>query len=418
MPRKVRDRILDTRAAREKLKPSGKPYYRAIGPDVHLGYRKGRDTRKWVVRIYSGSGRYVTETIGHADDIADADGINVLSFWQAQEKARDLLAAKNAAAPSRRGYTVSDAIAAYLEHLGDRPESQRKARLRLAAYVPEKFAKVELAKLTAADLTAWLRDMAKRPGRVRTTWDAEKHNLRKVDMDDPEVRRQRKSSSNRVLTILKAVLNLAYANGNAPSDHAWKRVKPFKDADAARIRYLTIAEAQRLINAADQEFRALVQAALMTGARYSELCRLRVEDFNPDSGTLHVRISKSGKPRHVTLTEEGADFIASLCAGRSGHAPLVGREWKEGDQDRRMKAACKQANIDPPITFHGLRHTWASLSVMGGMPLIVVAKNLGHADTRMVEKHYGHLAPSYIADAIRQHAPRFGVAASNVKGLR
>ena len=104
-------------AAREKLKPSGKPYYRAIGPDVHLGYRKGRDARKWVVRIYSGSGQYVTETIGHADDIADADGINVLSFWQAQEKARDLLAAKSAAAPSRRGYTVSDAIAAYLDIL-------------------------------------------------------------------------------------------------------------------------------------------------------------------------------------------------------------------------------------------------------------------------------------------------------------
>ena len=161
-----------------------------------------------------------------------------------------------------------------------------------------------------------------------------------------------------------------------------------------------------------------MQAALMTGARYSELCRLRVEDFNPDSGTLHIRIEKSGKPRHVTLTEEGAEFVADLCAGRPSRDPLLGREWKEGDQDRRMGAACVQASIDPPITFHGLRHTWAGLSVMGGMPLIVVAKNLGHADTRMVEKHYGHLAPSYIADAIRQHAPRFGVAAAKVKAIR
>ena len=38
---------------------------------------------------------------------------------------------------------------------------------------------------------------------------------------------------------------------------------------------------------------------------------------------------------------------------------------------------------------------------MNGVPLIVVAKNLGHSDTRMVEKHYGHLAPSYVAVAIR-----------------
>lgn len=37
------------------------------------------------------------------------------------------------------------------------------------------------------------------------------------------------------------------------------------------------------------------------------------------------------------------------------------------------------------ITFHGLRHTWASLAVMNGVPLLVVAKDLGHRDTRMVE---------------------------------
>ena len=43
-----------------------------------------------------------------------------------------------------------------------------------------------------------------------------------------------------------------------------------------------------------------------------------------------------------------------------------------------------------------------------GMPLMVVAKNLGHRDTRMVEMHYGHMAPNYVADAIRAGAPRFG----------
>ena len=48
---------------------------------------------------------------------------------------------------------------------------------------------------------------------------------------------------------------------------------------------------------------------------------------------------------------------------------------------------------------------------MNGVPLMVVAKNLGHADTRMVEKHYGHLAPSFITDAIRTGAPRYGIAA-------
>jgi hypothetical protein len=53
---------------------------------------------------------------------------------------------------------------------------------------------------------------------------------------------------------------------------------------------------------------------------------------------------------------------------------------------------------------------------MNRVPLLVVAKNLGHADTRMVERHYGHLAPSYVADAIRAGAPRFGMIESS--GLR
>ena len=72
-----------------------------------------------------------------------------------------------------------------------------------------------------------------------------------------------------------------------------------------------------------------------------------------------------------------------------------------------MAAVNEHARLKPPITFHGLRHTWASLAVMNGVPLLIVAKNLGQADTRMVEKHYGHLAPSYIVDAIRAGAPRY-----------
>ncbi len=72
-----------------------------------------------------------------------------------------------------------------------------------------------------------------------------------------------------------------------------------------------------------------------------------------------------------------------------------------------MHEACERAKINPEISFHGLRHTWASHAVMRGVPLMVVAKNLGHSDTRMVERHYGHLAPSYVADAIRQGAPVF-----------
>jgi hypothetical protein len=46
---------------------------------------------------------------------------------------------------------------------------------------------------------------------------------------------------------------------------------------------------------------------------------------------------------------------------------------------------------------------------MNGTPLMVVAGNLGHSDTRMVEKHYGHLAPDYRREQIQKGAPVFGI---------
>ena len=83
-----------------------------------------------------------------------------------------------------------------------------------------------------------------------------------------------------------------------------------------------------------------------------------------------------------------------------------------------MKDACERGKIDPAASFHVLRHTYASLMIMNGAPLMVVARNLGHADTRMVEKHYGHLAPSYIVDAIRAGAPRFGTTKNTASATK
>jgi integrase len=198
-------------------------------------------------------------------------------------------------------------------------------------------------------------------------------------------------------------------------------VKPFAQVDQARARFLTVGEAQRLLNAAAPDFRNLVAAAIQTGCRYSELTRLQVADFNPDGGTLTIRVSKSGKARHVVLTEEGRELFATLSAGRAGDELMLrkadGEAWSHAHQVRPMIETCRRAGITPAIGFHGLRHTWASLAVMAGMPLLVVAKNLGHADTRMVEKHYGHLAPSYVAETTRQYAPRFGLNRSNVRPI-
>jgi integrase len=418
----VRDAHLETRTARSRLTAAGKPYYRAIDEGLHVGYRKGKTSGKWVMRRYTG-GTYIVETIATADDTLDADGAEILTFSQAQVIARDrFVGARRAAAglPAKVGpYTVRLCINEYIVWLEQNRKSFSDARIRANALILPILGDVECSKLTTKQIKDWKEATAKATARLRTK-KGEEQKFRPADDEDPdEARRKRQASTNRTLTILKAALNTAWREQKISSDQAWRAVEPFEGADAARIRWLTVAQAKRLINACGPDFRNLVRAGLTTGCRYSELAALRVEDYQPDNGTIHIRKSKSGKGRHVVLNKEGQDLFASLSLGRVGSDTLLPKEgggrWLKGHQTRQMIAACEQAKIDPPIGFHGLRHTYASLSIMAGAPLMVVAKNLGHVDTRMVEKHYGHMSPSYVADAIRAAAPQFGFdTASNV----
>jgi integrase len=83
--------------------------------------------------------------------------------------------------------------------------------------------------------------------------------------------------------------------------------------------------------------------------------------------------------------------------------------WGASHQQRPLEQASRVAKLDPPATFHILRHTYASSLAMKGVPMGVIAAQLGHADTRMTEKHYAHLAPSYVADTVRAALPSLGI---------
>jgi len=113
------------------------------------------------------------------------------------------------------------------------------------------------------------------------------------------------------------------------------------------------------------------------------------------------------------FADEGRDFFAMLTAGKLGTDPIFTRAdsdvWGKSHQMRPMAEACKRAKIKPPISFHVLRHTHGSTLAMRGVPMAVIAEQLGHADTRMTEKHYAHHAPSCVADTIRAHFPKLGI---------
>jgi integrase len=414
MPRTLRDAALETRAARGRLKARGKPYYRALESGLHLGYRRPQTgAGKWLARHYIGDQAYELETLAIADDFSDADGVAVLNYRQAQAKARERMVARAHHAAGKHGpLTVADAVESYLEFLDAHRKTGYHARHRARAFILPTFGNIEVQALTTEQLRKWHADIAKMPARARTAPGA-KQQHRKPDHSADGIRRRR-VSANAILTILKAALNFAWREGRTPSDAAWRRVRPFEGVDAARVRYLTLAECKRLINAADPDFRKLVQAALATGCRYGELCRLTIADFDADNGTLAVRISKSGKSRHVALTDEGVALFREWCAGRAGSEILFLRTdckpWGISLQQMPMAKACERARITPAVSFHILRHTHGSMLAMRGVPMGVIAEQLGHSNTRVTEKHYAHLAPSYVADTIRAHAPTFDIA--------
>jgi integrase len=428
MARTVRNANLETRTARTRLKARGKPYYHSIDPGLHLGYRKPLSgPGKWVMRLYKGGQDYSVEVIATADDASDGNGADVLTFGQAQAKARGARDQRSRSAAGLSGpYTVNAALDDYLKWLeaeGRSEDALADTRYRATAFIRPKLGDKEVDKLTAEELRNWRNGLAKAQPRIRTKkgdkqqYRAPAEELTEEELEDDQ--RARRSSVNRIWTTLRAALNHAFHGDKVGSDAAWRKVKPFRGVDKARVRYLEIAEAQRLVNASEAEFRPMVQAALLTGARYGQLARLAVSDFNRDAGTIRLSTRKgdgSRKVYHVYLTDEGARFFKQACLGRNDASGLIfrksdGAAWAKSDQNRPMKEASGNAKIRPAVNFHCLRHTFASHAVMNGTPLLVVAQNLGHADTRMVEKHYGHLAPSYVADTIRKGAPRFGFKA-------
>jgi integrase len=289
------------------------------------------------------------------------------------------------------------------------------------AWILPELGSIQIEKLTTDRLNHWRNKLATQPKRVRSKLTASEPATRET-ADDDDARRARKASANRILTMLKAALNRAFHADRVVSDIPWRKVRPFKRVDEAVVRYINITECRRLVNACPPDFQKLVQAALLTGCRYSELTRLKCEGFNRDSGTLAIRLSK-GKVRHVILTDEGQEIFQDWTAGRLGTDRIFmradGKVWGASHQKRPLDEASRRARIIPAVNFHILRHTHASHLAMKGVPMGVIAAQLGHADTRMTEKHYAHLAPSYIAQTIRANFPILGLAdGSQVLPLR
>ena len=391
MARSIRSKSLENRTGRLKLPIAKKPTFVRIGAGISIGYRRNQTAGTWVLKISDGKGGAKTSSVGFADDFAEADGIIILTYWQAQELAKKKANTSHDGAASAL-LTVRMAAETYLDVLtGKNPRTAADTNGRLEKYFLPKFGSQLVTTLTKSKLDAWLTSMIK-------------------SSNDPEAVRRSKDSANRVLSMVKALLNHAVRDpaNRITDDSAWRLVKPFLGVSKPRdIRYTTTEVRKIIESAPDKETAHLISGCYLTGARYGELAEARIRHFDPENGSLKIIISKTGS-RNVVLQSSAIGFFRSLVQGRSADEYIFiradGSRWKRSDQTRPIKEAIKVAGLPSDGSLYALRHTYVSMAIEGGIPLNVIAQNCG-TSVRMIEKTYAKILAEKQRDFIEKGAP-------------
>jgi integrase len=374
MARSARSSRLESRTARLKLPVAKKPTFVRIAPGVSLGYRRNASAGVWVVRVADGKGGNWTKAIGVADDFEDAAAGRALTFWTAQQKARELAhGGRDSSGDAQKLATVSDALEAYKIDLTARGADPYNAT-RGALHLPATLANRTVALLTAKELRHW------------------RDGLLKNGLAPPTVKR--------ICRAVKAAFTLAASHDPRISNaNAWRvGLASLPDADAVNNVILTEAQVLAVINAAyaiDYDLGLLVEVAAVTGARPSQLARLQVGDLQGDhvAPRLAMPSSKKGRgQRRVTRCPVPItpSLAAKLRSNRAIEEPLLtsgGQPWRPSLHRRKLRNAIRDAGLDASVTIYSLRHSNIVRQLLAAVPIRVVAAN-HDTSVVMIERNY------------------------------
>lgn len=189
-------------------------------------------------------------------------------------------------------------------------------------------------------------------------------------------------------------------------------------------------EARRFLDVAKADSphtAAFYSLALDSGSRKAELCGLKWSEIDLERKSVSivrqlvkVRAEplfgppKNGKTRTVLLDETTIEMIRKQRAAQAAQKLLLGTAYKDHGLvftrefgqplslsnigQREFARLIKLAGVKP-ITFHGLRHTCATLALKEGVPVKVVSERLGHKRTEITLNVYAHVLPSMQQEA-------------------
>jgi integrase len=408
MARKVSFSALESRSARLKLKVQRKPY---AGPTLARGislmYRRNKTNGTWVLKASNGHGAYWTKGFGLADDFEDSDGKNVLTFYEGQDAAKRLARGEDGdAGADTAPLTVDAALKDYKRDLEARSANPYNADWP-RQHLPKALIAKPVQLLGAAELKKWRDGL--------------------LDKLAP-------ATINRLCRCLGAALELAakHDNERIKNRQAWEiGLAGLPGAQEPRNVILSddkvrafVANAYRL----DDGFGLISDVLAITGARPSQVVRLRVEDLHNHPVRPKLMMPKSGKgggrnriqkklERYsVPITAQLAARLRAAAKSRDASAPLLlhsdGSPWDKnpGQQYHHLvKKAVTAIGLDPEVvTAYALRHSSIVRMLLQNVPIRVVA-SLHNTSVAMIEKTYSKYITEHSDEisrtALLQHEP-------------
>jgi integrase len=403
MARKVRSSGFETRTARLKRPVAKKPEFVKIALGVSLGYRRNATAGTWVVRVADGKGANWTKGLGSTDDYDAADGVGVLDYWQASDRAKQVVrAGQGKAVEAVTAPPVVETVTTPRAAL-DRYQADLKTRggdegnaVRVLRHLSDAMLDRPVTDLSLNDLRAW------RDGLTA------KHR-RKPGDTGPEAPGEPLAASgvNRLCTALKAGLNLAAdLDARIISRRAWEQgLATLPDAEEARNVVVPDSDIRKLIAVAPTQgadFGLLVEGLAVTGARVSQLARTNVRDLQDDRPDPRIQVPSSAKGkgtkavlrRPVPISPDFAARLRQAADGRPADGPLFPKgegRWRDTDHARPFARIVKAAKIETddgePVTSYALRHSSIVRALLANVPTRVVASQ-HDTSVAMLERNY------------------------------
>jgi integrase len=331
------------------------------------------------------------------------------------------------------------------------PEAAQRKRYELleqdrsGAYKPKqerKADKMTFGGLMAEHYLPWARENKKRHAgdeHLYRNWlkprfaDKELSHIAPLDLE--RLKKEMRDEGKADATVRHALCLMRQAFNKAIVWRLWWGENPckgvaFPSPNNARQRFLTQEEAARLLEAMRRRSPQVARIATMSlygGLRLGEVLGLSWSNVDSKNGIIMVQDTKNNESRPIYVTEPIRQVLQELPQGGPDELLFKSKtgnpvQWLSKSFAATVNELKLNEGISDPrerLTFHTLRHTYASWAVMAGVPLYVVGKALGHKTLTMTGR-YSHLAPdSHRAafEAVAQSAGHNGGNKAMAKGF-